>query len=254
MSESWRESLTELAAQLASEQAGTQELITWAVQTLGQGADTPALRRLAGLYDRDPMSEARPWFESALNELKIVLPERDLLFSDFVAVLAQRVLAGSLAPIEGLGRISALSYARRAWDPLLTPLCDLQAAAELQADGLGSYAWLYPEFDQMPLPELIAAECQLFLDLRAAHPPPDLLRTSWCLSCRRRSLPHSRKIPESWLQRLWRNLTANPPVFESLCPHCGSHDLLPLSSLAGRRRYLAEQSLSAIKAAHSNDA
>src|SRR5688572_15698038 len=115
MTESWRDALTELLARLSLERAGTPELIDWAVGALEQGADGPALRRLAGLYRDQPMSDARPWLEACLREGGIVPATKDALLSDYAALLAQRILAGTLAAPAGLGQISALNYARHDW-------------------------------------------------------------------------------------------------------------------------------------------
>ncbi|PKL80181.1 MAG: hypothetical protein CVV27_00780 [Candidatus Melainabacteria bacterium HGW-Melainabacteria-1] len=237
-SEAWPDHLIELAARLELNRVQTPDLIQWAVLALEQGLDAPALRRLAGCYAPEPLSDTLSWYQRSLQELDLCLPTADALLDAYTALLARRIVTGD-DPVTGLKQITDLNYMRRDWDPLLIPLCDLQAAAELQRDALGNYTWLYSDFDRADLQSLILEECRLYLALQALNPPADLIRSSWCLSCGQRSLPLTRPIKQAWSRRLWRRLNGNPRPLESVCPSCQSLELLPLSSQAGRRRYLS---------------
>lgn len=243
----WREALLELWLSLRQERAGTPELIGWAVEALAAGVDGPALRRLAGLYAHQPLSDAAPWLDKTLQELGQRMPEGDGLLDANCELLARRILSGEQEPIAGLARLSRLIYARRTHDPLLQPLCDLQAAAELQADELGSYTWLYPEFETRPLRELILEECRLLQALHPRYASPEaaaaLMATSWCLACGARGVPVLRPAPERFFARIWRLLSENPRPRHSHCQACGSRELLPLTSLAGRLKLLPEAPL-----------
>lgn len=229
-----------LALRLKREQASTAELINWAIELLMQGQDTPALRRLAGCYTSEPLSESLPWFNQSLAELRIQLPADDQLISEYAAHLAREILQQSIPALQGLDQLASLNYQRQRWDPLLQPLCDLQAATELLADGLDSYAWIYEDFQADALEGLIQSECQFFLLLRQQPEAALILQSSYCLDCGQRALPLQAQMPERWLQKCWRLLTGRPAQSAARCAVCNSPNLLPLSRLAGRRRYLKE--------------
>lgn len=237
-SNSWKHSLTELAAGLALARTGTPELIAWAAAALAQGEDTPSLRRLAGCYAQDAFFDTLPWFRRCLTEMRIHLPDSDRLLSDYASLLARRIQSGEQEALAGLREMISLNYSRQQSDPLLGPLSDLLAAAELQADELGSYAWLYPEFASMPLTELIREECRLYLALRD-ETVDELLTSSWCLSCGQREKALVQPRLQGWAQTLWRRVCGNQAELRTSCPHCGSEELLPLTRLAGRQKYLA---------------
>lgn len=252
-SNSWKHSLTALAAGLVLERAGTPELIAWAVAALEQGEDTPSLRRLAGCYAQDSFFDTLPWFRQSLREMGIELPEPDRLLSDYASLLAGRIQAGEQEALAGLREMIGLNYSRQQSDPLLGPLSDLLAAAELQADELGSYAWLYPEFATLPLAELIREECRLYLALRD-QAVDELLTSSWCLSCGQREKALVQPRLQGWAQELWRRVCGNQAELRASCPHCGSEELLPLTRLAGRQKYLAAEQTAQTRSAQERSA
>lgn len=236
-----QEGLIELAAREAVSEALIGEYIAWGVMALELGADSRALRRLAGLYAHDSVDEARQWLAVTVVELGLQKPAGDRAIGDFTALTARRILQGEIEPGLGLCRLSQLNYAREVRDALLQTICDLQAAAELRDDQLANYTWLYPDFDDLPLGELIRQECELYLKLRDTA-PPDLLETSWCLACGQRDKPMSRPRAQDWLKTLWRILTQNPVLTEQVCRHCGHAELMPLSRPEARERFLREAS------------
>lgn len=237
-SPAWRLRLTEVSGGLLLDRCGTPELVAWAVEALEQGADTPGLRCLAARAVQEPLSESLPWFHRSLAELGLELGSPEQRRDRYLSLLAWRVVQQTLDPQEGLRQILAVDASQSRRHPLLVPLGDLQAAVELQQDGLETYSWLYAEFAEMPLEELIRTECRLYLELLPIA-PANLLETAWCLTCGQRSIPFERARPLHFGQRLWLWLSRNRPEILKHCSDCASTELLPLSRLAGRQRFLA---------------
>lgn len=235
------EGLIELTAREALSEALVGEYIAWGVLALELGIDSPAIRRLAGLYAHDSSEQARHGLDRSLAELGLNKPEGDRAIGDYIALTARRILRGELEPVLGLSRLSQLNYARVVREALLQTMCDLQAAAELRDDQLANYTWLYPDFDARPLDELIRQECELYLKLRDTA-PPDLLETSWCLACGQRDKPLSQARTQNWLKTLWRMVSQHPVLKEPVCRHCGHAELMPLSHPEARQRFLREAS------------
>ena len=78
----------------------SEDLPSWAAQALVDGLDSPALRELAGL-PRGEVREARDLFRQAVVELGAVLPTEDASPGDLALFWASRVVAGSVAPVDG---------------------------------------------------------------------------------------------------------------------------------------------------------
>jgi hypothetical protein len=78
------------------------DYVTWAVDALTAGLDTPALRLLAGEEDglNGSLWRVVPLFEQALFELRIALPGTEDLIQLYVKHIAQAVVAGEIQPLE----------------------------------------------------------------------------------------------------------------------------------------------------------
>lgn len=214
------------------------QLIDWAVGLLEHKIETAHVLKLACAYVQESRFDLEVLFQKSLSELKLLFPEDDQLFKDYAVLIAHAVLRNEVPPATGLDLLNQVNYQRQEWDPLLRPICDLYAAVELSADHMQSY--LYAEFEQMPLADLIREECQLYLDLSQLETqdllPEDLLNTSYCLNCAHRIKPV--QAPESWLAKTWRQLTGNQALRPWMCPDCNNTRFLSLMTLAGRKRFI----------------
>lgn len=89
------------------------DLRTWAVYALEIGYDSPSLRILAGLFSPTWLSEAKPYFDRAIAELGITIPDDEGLLREYLKVVAQKIVEEEISPGIGTGLI----YSR-----VLTPL------------------------------------------------------------------------------------------------------------------------------------
>jgi hypothetical protein len=81
------------------------ELIGWATSALVDGMDTPALVILAGLAGDTSVYEADRWFQKALSELNVSLPDPEQLRRAYVASISRALLAGKVACPDALDRV-----------------------------------------------------------------------------------------------------------------------------------------------------
>lgn len=96
--------------------AGTltgDDLTAWAVYALETGYDSPSLRILAGLASPTWLSEAKPYFDRAIAELGIAIPDDEGLLRGYLKVVAQKIVEEEIPP--GIG--ADLIHSR-----VLTPL------------------------------------------------------------------------------------------------------------------------------------
>jgi hypothetical protein len=93
---------------LVRDAAGTatgDDFVTWALQALVAGDDSPALRQLAGLT-APSRSEARSLFDRAAGELGLTLPAtEDALRRAYLKVLAADISSGARRPSDALDLI-----------------------------------------------------------------------------------------------------------------------------------------------------
>ncbi len=95
-----------LASRYALGDTSKEELITWACDLLGRGADTPHLRYLAGRSPKDLDSEVRADFEAAVRELGLAAPPARSERDAFVRYVCERMISGQ----ADLARAHAVLY------------------------------------------------------------------------------------------------------------------------------------------------
>jgi len=81
------------------------DLVAWALRALEAGTESSNLFILAGLPTRSCRADAEPYFERVLQELKIVVPRRDLLLRKYIVTLAKAIVSGSIDVQLALDRI-----------------------------------------------------------------------------------------------------------------------------------------------------
>lgn len=234
----WKAHALILHVQITMDVIQKNELINWAVKLLEQDIETPHVLSLASAYSHDSRHDLEVLFKKACRDLNLEFPDGDAILKEYALLVAQHVLQNEIPPKTGLDLLNHVNYQRQDWDPLLRPISDLYAAVELSADQMQLY--LYAEYDQMPLNDLIREECQLYLDLSQLESqgllPEDLLHTSYCLHCDHRINPV--QAPESWWQKTWRQVTGNQALRPWSCPDCSNTRFLSLLTLAGRKRFI----------------
>jgi len=68
------------------------DLVAWALRALEAGTESPNLITLAGLPTRSCRADAEPYFERALQELKIAVPSTELLLRQYVVSVAEQII------------------------------------------------------------------------------------------------------------------------------------------------------------------
>ncbi len=223
-----------------------QNLIDWGVMALEKGYDSPALRRLAGCYSHESLADVEPWFDQALAELKLDLATFEMgpLFRPYSRLLARQILAGDLASRLGLKRLAALLYQTPLIDRLLYFFSELDDALDFWPQDPDEAKALCPELGEMPPEDCIQAECELFLAL-SEHLllREDLFLLAYCPRCETLARPVYRPMPEPWSESIKRLIARGHRPHQALCSQCLRPDPLNMSSIAGRRRYLANKLL-----------
>jgi hypothetical protein len=93
----------ELLVRHANGTATGDEAVSWAITALGDGFDSPSLRRLAGLNPPVMWSDAMPLFKRAADELQLqVPPEPDALLRAFLRSVAEDIVSGARSPAVAL--------------------------------------------------------------------------------------------------------------------------------------------------------
>ena len=102
------------------------DFVTWAVAALTDGWDSPSLRRLAGLDASVARLEAMPFFEGAVKELELPLPDsKDTLLRSYLRVIAQDIVNGARPAAEALDVIHTEVLGPLAHPEDLMPWCFL---------------------------------------------------------------------------------------------------------------------------------
>ena len=93
---------------LAERYLGTathEDYVDWAVACLESDLDTKNIRILASLRNAASPSEVEDYFNRCLKDLGLTMPDhRECLF-EYARGLAQQILSGDLAPLEGCSQI-----------------------------------------------------------------------------------------------------------------------------------------------------
>ena len=79
------------------------DFVTWAVDALTEGLDSPSLRRLAALDNEASRFDALPLFENVAKELNLRVPDsKDALYREFLRSIAHDILNGIRSPAAAL--------------------------------------------------------------------------------------------------------------------------------------------------------
>jgi hypothetical protein len=244
--ENLSESLIELCALRNLGLLTTETAIEFGVNALIEGADSPALRRLAGAYPRDHLADVIPWLDKALTELGIEKSQFEMgaYYRPYSRLLTKQVLKGTLSPHQGLKRLAELLYLTPENDRLLYFFSELDDALDFWPQDPDEANALYPELGEMPPEDCIRAECELFLAL-SEHPVlrEDLFLQAYCPRCETLARPLYRPMPEPWSESIKRLIARGHRPHQALCSQCLRPDPLNMSSIAGRRQYLANKLL-----------
>jgi hypothetical protein len=81
--------------------ARTGEYIDWALSELEAGVDTKNLRILAGLSEPAFWSEVEFYFQRALDDLGLKLPDEDAYLEQYVQEVLRGVVSGEIEPSDG---------------------------------------------------------------------------------------------------------------------------------------------------------
>ncbi|MEU8543930.1 hypothetical protein AB0C52_28725 [Streptomyces sp. NPDC048717] len=132
-----RTALGEAACRHQAEGIPAEDLPMIAAEALAAGADTPALRELAGLPRRADPRDIRDVFEQALREAGIGLPEPGLARRHALRRAAARLVAGAIEPVDlatqEWAEIEGETAEERAFTALIPP-CDCCFAYTLGTD------------------------------------------------------------------------------------------------------------------------
>jgi hypothetical protein len=102
------ERLNLVAAEVALDLVPADTLPDIAVAALKDGLDSPALRVLAGMLDGDRY-HSRSWFDRALAELRVVLPDEHEAVMRLARAAATDIASGAITPYKGAKRIWELT-------------------------------------------------------------------------------------------------------------------------------------------------
>jgi hypothetical protein len=142
-----------MADRFLARQVASEHLPAWAAQALVEGLDSPTLRELAGL-PRGEVREAQDLFRHALVELGAVLPAESASPGDLVLFWASRMVAGTVAPVNGANWI--IRYGEDlGWPERLTHML-----------GLASMWDDWPEGRRETERNMVAAAQALLVDIR----------------------------------------------------------------------------------------
>jgi hypothetical protein len=139
-------SLARIQMRHATGVAWSEELVDWAVSELVDGLDTPNLRILAGLSFPHCRSEVEQYFAWVMDDLGYPLLGREEAVRNYVRLVAEAILAGTLPPLEGFNEVYAIA-AREDFPSYLGEWVDLGFEIERLWD-------LEPGVDSEPEPAL----------------------------------------------------------------------------------------------------
>lgn len=241
--ENLSESLIELCALRNLGLLTTEIAIEFGVNALIEGADSPALRRLAGAYPRDHLADVIPWLDKALTELGIEKSQFEMgaYYRPYSRLLTKQVLKGILSPRQGLKRLAELLYLTPENDRLLYFFSELEDALDFWPQDTFEAEALYPELSQMDPETCIRAECELFLAFSAFRElREDLFFLAHCPSCKMLVKQQYIPVKQPWNETLMRLIARGHQPHISVCSQCQRPEPLSLSSVAGRRKYLEQ--------------
>lgn len=85
--------------------ARTGEYIDWALSELEAGVDTRNLRILAGLSGLDSSFEVEFYFQRALDDLGLKLPDEAAYLEQYVREVLRGVVSGEVEPSDGWSQV-----------------------------------------------------------------------------------------------------------------------------------------------------
>lgn len=231
----------EIAALKALGRLTGTDLIDWAVQGLTEGYDSPALRRLAGAYAREPLSEIEPWFDKALAEMEYLLsPEPlDPFFRPYSRLVAKWILNSKLPEEQGLKRLSELLYQTPQCDRLLYFFSELQDALDFWPHEPKEAFALCPELKELSPETCIRRECELFLAFsQRENLPEELFLWAYCQHCGHWARPAYTRVNQKLMDKIRKPFFSSESVYQAECAHCGTPHPLSMNTQAGRQLWL----------------
>lgn len=93
---------------LAERYLGTathEDYVDWAVACLQADLDTKNIRILASLRNAASPSEVEDYFNRCLKDLGLTMPDRRECLFEYARGLAQQIVSGDLAPLDGCRQI-----------------------------------------------------------------------------------------------------------------------------------------------------
>ena len=82
-----------------------EDYVEWALSELEAGVDTPNLCILAGLTKPLYWWDLEHHFDKTLDELKVILPQREHFLLQCARKIAGEIVSGSIAPVAGCHKI-----------------------------------------------------------------------------------------------------------------------------------------------------
>ena len=111
----------------AADKSWSESAVTWAVDLLGRGTDTPSLRILAGLSVSSTEGEVREHFHATLAELGVEgMPDVEWRLGQ-IRVIAAAIVRRETSPVEGAATIHRKAVGPLNHPPVLQPWCDLDS-------------------------------------------------------------------------------------------------------------------------------
>ncbi len=222
-----------------------EDYVSWAVDLLGAGRDTPSLRILAGLNPTHERGDIEGYFLRSCKELGLGPLELSDNPRDAVPLVRRLSRSGTFSPEETMHRMSSLFELSGYSDPLLHPWSTLDEALADFEGGHGDrlmQVWPAGYFrlpeETEPLEETIGREWKLFDRAIALHLPDGFQHFVRCEGCRHIG-PHA---PLSRTKR-WKNwalgyaLGSSQPVWE--CVECGDTRLMQMACAEVREDYFS---------------
>ncbi|HEY6562190.1 MAG TPA: hypothetical protein VI072_33210 [Polyangiaceae bacterium] len=101
--------------------AQPEDYVQWAIEQLGDGADGPNLRILAGLSTRFDRDEVEHYFKLACSELQFDAPRADMSPLEVAALVRRSYERGDSSAIEAIHMMADVYRTSGYSEPLLSP-------------------------------------------------------------------------------------------------------------------------------------
>lgn len=229
-----------LASKIITWEVEPKDYTDWAECMLVRGENSPNIAILAGLgLELTPdMEEIRLYFSRCLKDLGLKLPSLEKGFLDFSSHISEEIIAGKMAPIEGLMVLYNL-YTKSDYAPIYSIWGDLDEDIRFVEEGYDSI--FNSGLTKDNIDQCIVKVATQFIELSKISLPDDFFHLSICPKCKFLGASRNKEINVPWMPIfLWQLIFRNRSLKRTMeiCAKCKNQNPLQMTDYYGRQEFL----------------